>query len=139
MQGYRPGDAMKRLREELTKEEFLDQAALYWEEHPDESRELFCNEHWVPFVNQLSVPKKIRKLLLKYRSLPIVDDVLQGWVVFEMVTTNGIPLDVVEEISLTEGLTLDVADFERRMEEFREKSRDGKKPGLQEWSEEKDV
>jgi len=60
-----------------------------------------------------------------------VDGVVQGWVAFVMVTTHGIPRDVIEDILEIKGDTLDWADFERRMEEFSEVSRDGRKPGLQ--------
>ena len=132
-----PGDAMKRLKEELPEEDFREQAALYWADHRDEALVLFRKEWWKYQVEHMDIPRRAKKLLLKYGTFGVVDGVIQGWLIFELVTSDGAPLNIIEEFAEAIDLTLDVEDFELRMEEFREKSRAGKKPGLQEWNEEK--
>ena len=72
-------------------------------------------------------PKQKRKLHQRYGP-PVVDDVVQGWVAFELSSTHGIPEDVIEEILEAKGMTLDWEDYHRRMDEFRQLSRTNSKP-----------
>jgi len=103
----------------------------YWWAHKDEAQEIFDAQVFVPLVNAMAIPKWMKRAAIKYGQLPIVDGVVQGWLAFELHTSHGTWIDMQEEMAKRAGLTIDTEDFERRMEEFREVSRGGQKPGLQ--------
>jgi len=104
----------------------------YWLSHKGEAQEIFDAQVFVPYVKAMAIPKWLKKAIIKYRQLPVVDGVVQGWLVFEMHTTRGLCIDVTEGAASAAGLSVDVADFERRMDEFATVSRAGRKSGLAE-------
>ena len=105
----------------------------YWREHPDEARALFHEQVFASHIQSLRIPRPLRKLILRHGAMPIIAGVIQGWWLFEMATTQGIHPDSFEAIIEERGsdLKLDVADFERRMMEFKVVSTADQKPGLQ--------
>ncbi len=55
------------------------------------------------------------------------ESILSGETVFRFYDTFGIPLDLIEELALDEGISVDRAGYEREMEAARERSKAGSK------------
>jgi len=81
-------------------------------------------------VRSSSMSRRLKRLCVRHGSLPVIDGVLQGWAAFELVTTYGLPFDIVQDMARENGLQVDRPDFEHRFEEFRQKSRGGGPQGL---------
>ena len=133
-EGYTPGDAMLLLKQQVSDEEFHERAAEYWRDHPEEKAEVWHEQVFVPMVMRMKscegikFDRGLRRRIIRYRRLPIVNGVVQGWYIFETITSDGIPIEVLECLADERGWTLDVAGFEERMEEHRQESREKSKP-----------
>lgn len=75
-----------------------------------------------------NVNTKQKKKLYRRYGPPVVDGFVQGWVGFELTTVHGIPSDIIEAILLDKSMEMDWDDYNTRMEEFRQLSRDKSKP-----------
>ena len=97
----------------------------------DEHRKIFDELVFNPFIQTFKFSRKLKKLIIKYKFMPVINGVVQGWVAFEMCTSDGIPIDVIQDIFEEENMKVDLEDFEKRMKEFKIISKAGKKDGLQ--------